>query len=333
MELVLSVIYLIGGFMLLIYGADKFVDGAVALSKKLGIPSLIVGLTIVAAGTSMPEMAVSVSSAMAGSADMATSNVIGSNMFNVLGVLGVCSIINPLSIQKIVLKWDYPFCLGVTLAVGVCIYLTGMLNGLTAWAFLLVYVAYVVITIMIMKKQQKSEAAVGGAEAAVEVAAEEDVPFVWYKCAFNILGGLCAIVTGGEIVVQNASSIGASFGMSEALIGLTICAVGTSLPELVTSVVAARKGDTGVAIGNVIGSNLFNLLGILTITGIIKNPGFTVDTSMVLDANTTIDMIFCLAVFVFGYICCLTGKKINRAEGIAMVSAYVIYVVYAVLRT
>ena len=328
MELVLSIIYLIGGFMLLIYGADKFVDGAVALAKRLGIPSLVVGLTIVAAGTSMPEMAVSISSAMAGSADMATSNVIGSNIFNVLGVLGVCSIITPLSIQKIVLKWDYPVCLAATLGVGVCIYLTGMLNGLTAWIFLFAYVAYVIITLIIMKKQKSSAEPAAPAE---EEKAEE-VPFVWYKCAFNILGGLCAIVTGGEIVVQNASSIGASFGMTETLIGLTICAVGTSLPELVTSVVAARKGDTGVAIGNVVGSNLFNLLGILTITGIIKNPSFTIGEMVALDANTTIDMIVCFAVGLFGYICCLTGKKLNRGEGIAMVIAYVAYVVYAVLR-
>ncbi len=328
MELVMFIIYLIGGFMLLIYGADKFVDGAVALAKKLGIPSLVVGLTIVAAGTSMPELAVSISSAMSGSADMATSNVIGSNVFNVLCVLGVCSIFNPLSIQKIVLKWDYPVCLVATLGVGVCIYLTGMLNGITAWAFLLMYVAYVVITIIIMNKQKKD----GTAELASEEEAAEDVPFVWYKCALNILGGLCAIVTGGEIVVQNASSIGASFGMSEALIGLTICAVGTSLPELVTAVVAVRKGNTSVAIGNVVGSNLFNLLGILTITGIVKNPSFTLGEKVALDANTTIDMIFCFAVCLFGYICCLTSKKINRVEGIAMVIAYVAYIVYAVVR-
>ena len=318
MNTIVNIILLLLGFVLLIKGADFFVDGASALARKFKIPPLVVGLTIVAMGTSAPELAVSISASLSDANSMAVSNVLGSNLFNLLAVLGVCSVIIPSVVTTDLLKRDYPVSIGVSAIFIIMLFIGGNKGSVTrteALILVILLAAYIIWTVLSALKNPSKEQ-------------PNDKPFIWWKCILCITGGAAAIVFGGNLVVNNASSIGASFGMSETLIGLTICAVGTSLPELVTSITAARKGENDMAMGNVIGSNIFNILMILGISGVISP--ITIDTVSV--TSTLTDSCVYIAVCLLAYIFCITGKKITRIEGGLLVTMYIGYMTYAVMR-
>lgn len=318
MDIFINIVLVLVGFVLLIKGADFFVDGSASLARKLKIPSLVIGLTIVAMGTSAPELAVSISSSVTGANSMAVGNVVGSNLFNLLVVLGACAIITPVAVNKDIIKRDFPVSIGVVVVFGALLFAgtqKNTLGRLEGVILLVLLVGYMIWTIMSALKSRKN------------AAEEETEKFIWWKCALFIVGGVAAIVFGGTLVVDNAKALGLAIGMSEALVGLTICAVGTSLPELVTSIVAARKGESDMAIGNVVGSNIFNVVCILGVSGIISP--ITLDE--VSFTNNLVDMLVLVGVSVLGYIFCL-NKKITRGEGIAFVVLYIAYMAYAVIR-
>ena len=325
MEMVLQIVLLIVGFVALIKGADIFVDGSSSLAAIFKVPSVIIGLTIVAMGTSAPELAVSTSAAIKGSNEIALSNVVGSNLFNLLMVLGVCALIKPVPIDNVIRKRDFPFSIITTIllfaALGV-----GMLGHVNLGTIkmtdnvatvsrpigivvLLVFIGYIAMLIISAKKN-KAEG-----EPVKTMSPLKSVLF--------ILFGVALIIAGGQFVVNSAKYIAAAFGMSETLIGLTIVAVGTSLPELVTSVVAARKGENGLAVGNVVGSNIFNLLMILGVSASLH--------PIPVNFASMIDFAILIVVSVVVYLFSLT-KHINRGEGIVMILMYVATVVFAALR-
>lgn len=320
MQIVLNVVLLLVGFVLLIKGADFFVDGAASLARKLKIPSLVVGLTIVALGTSSPELAVSISASLSGANSMAVSNVVGSNIFNLLVVIGMCALIAPVGVTKDILKRDFPVCIGVMAVFVAMLFIggtTGALSRIEAGILILLLVGYMIWTVVSALKDRKN--------AAEE---QQSKPFVWWKCALFIVGGVAAIIFGGDMVVNNASALGAAIGMSETLIGLTICAVGTSLPELVTSIAASKRGETDMAMGNVVGSNIFNIICILGVSGVISP--ITIDAAAL--TNTLIDCGVVVVISVLTYIFCLTSKKVTRVEGGVLVAMYVAYMAYAIIR-
>lgn len=307
---ILSIIMLLAGFYLLISGADFFVEGSCSLAKKLKIPSLIVGLTIVAMGTSAPELAVSISAAVSGSNSLAISNVIGSNIFNLLMVLGVCSAIKPIDTNDSVAKRDYPISIAA-MALFVIFILDGTMSRVEAAVLIIALIAYIILSIKLAGKGREEEE-------------ETKTEFSPLKCALGIIGGVAGIVLGGNLVVDNAQSIALAAGMSETLAGLTICAMGTSLPELVTSITAAKKGENDMAVGNVVGSNIFNVLCILGVSGVI--------TPIAAEGSAVIDGIILIVMSLIAYIWYLTGKKMSRTEGVVLVLIYAAYMAYIIIR-
>ena len=319
MSIFLDIVLLLAGFVLLIKGADFFVEGAASLAGKLRIPSLVVGLTIVALGTSAPELAVIISASLGGQNSMAVSNVIGSNVFNLLGVLGVCALIIPLGVTKEILRRDYPVSIAVSALFFLMLLFVGATGEITLWEALLLVallIGYIAWTVVSAMKSRKS------AEEA------PDKPFVWWKCALFIIVGVAGIIFGGNLVVDHASALGAAIGMSDSLVGLTICAVGTSLPELVTSITACKKGEKDMAIGNVVGSNILNVLCILGVSGVIS-PISVVGADL---SNTLVDFGVYVVVCVLTYVFCLTQKKITRVEGGILTGMYLLYMAYAIVR-
>ena len=307
---ILSIIMLLAGFFLLISGADFFVEGSCSLAKKLKIPSLIVGLTIVAMGTSAPELAVSISAAVSGSNSLAISNVIGSNIFNLLMVLGVCSAIKPIDTNDSVARRDYPISIAA-MALFVIFILDGTMSRIEAAVLIIALIAYIIVSIKLAGKGREEEE-------------ETKTEFSPLKCALGIIGGVAGIVLGGNLVVDNAQSIALAAGMSETLAGLTICAMGTSLPELVTSITAAKKGENDMAVGNVVGSNIFNVLCILGVSGVI--------TPIAAEGSAVIDGIILIVMSLIAYIWYLTGKKMSRTEGVVLVLIYAAYMAYIIIR-
>lgn len=302
-------VLLVLGFVLLIKGADFFVDGASSVAKLLKVPSVIIGLTIVAMGTSAPETAVSISAGLAGSSDIALSNVIGSNIFNLLVVVGVAAIICPMKTERVIMRRDIWWSLGAAVAVLIMM-LDLKISRIEGILLLCGMVAYIsVLVVDALKKRDYGD----------EVKAMSPL-----KSTIFIIGGLAAIIIGGDLVVDSACDIAAAFGMSEALIGLTIVAVGTSLPELVTSVVAARKGDSGLALGNVVGSNIFNILFILGAASAI--------TTINVAKELFIDTAILIAVTLLMYFLCRSKEKTSRAEGVVCVLVYAAYMAYIILR-
>ena len=302
-------VLLIVGFILLIKGADFFVDGASSTAKLLKVPSVIIGLTIVAMGTSAPEAAVSISAGLSGSSDIALSNVIGSNIFNLLIVVGVSAIICPMKTEKVILRRDIWWSLGA--ATATLIMMTDMkISGAEGILLLGGMAAYIAVLVFDARKKR---------DEGDEVKAMSPLKSIIY-----IVGGLAAIIIGGDLVVDSACDIAAAFGMSEALIGLTIVAAGTSLPELVTSIVAAKKGDSGLALGNVVGSNIFNILFILgsasALTTINVAPELFIDTAIL------------IAVTLLMYFLCRSKDKTSRGEGALCVLVYAAYMAYIILR-
>lgn len=312
--MILSIILLVVGFVCLIKGADFFVDGASRLALKFKVPSLIIGMTIVAMGTSAPECAVSISASLAGSNGMAISNVIGSNMFNLLVVCGICAVLAPLAVGKDTIKKDFPFSIGV----GVLLLVLGgigMLVGHIDGIILLVLFAIFLWNMISTAKKNKEE---------TDLTDDVPVAFSWVKVLLSIGGGIVAIVLGGQLVVNSAETIASGFGLSETLIGLTVCAIGTSLPELVTSIVAARKGEVDMAIGNVIGSNIFNFLLVLGLASAISPVAMTMEN--------VIDLIILAVISVMMLVMIIPKKQLNRVCGGACVAVYVVYMVYICMR-
>lgn len=317
MDLLIAFVLLVVGFVLLIKGADFFVEGSSSVAKQLRVPSLIIGMTIVAMGTSLPECSVSVTASLTGQNSLAVSNAIGSNIFNLMMVCGVCALFAPLVVSRETLKRDFPFsviCALALLALG----FTGSSVGRVDGIILLIVFALFLVTMI--KSAMKARAA----GASVEVEGEDAKIIPAWKSILFIIGGACAIAFGGDMVVDSASTIATTFGMSETLVGLTICAIGTSLPELVTSVVAAHKNQLDMAVGNVVGSNIFNILFVLGVGATISPIAFITENMI----DIIILIVMSLLVWVFTW----TKERINRAEGIVMICIYAAYSVYICMR-
>ena len=317
MSAVIPYILLVFGFFILIKGADFFVEGSSSIAKKLRIPDIIVGLTIVAMGTSAPELAVSISAAIGGSSDIAVGNVVGSNILNILIVLGISSVLTPIIVDKSLFKRDFP----VLLLTAVILPLLSIIGGnhigrLAGMLLVILFAFYIFLTVKSALAFRKS----GG--SAPE---SEDIKVMsWWKSILFTVGGAVVIVIGGNISVDSATDIARQLNVSEAIIGLTVVALGTSLPELVTSAVAARKGNSDMALGNIVGSNIFNVLLILGTTSIIKPFSVTIESLM--------DQIILLGVSIYALIVSWTGKKISRSEGVSFLIIYAIYAVYIFMR-
>lgn len=315
----LSFVMLVVGFALLVWGADKFVEGASALARKMGVSPLLVGLTIVAFGTSMPELAVSVTAALQGANEIAVGNVVGSNVFNLLVVAGLSAVICPLVMDKMLLRRDWP----LSILAAVLLFAAILPDqAIARWegAVLLVIFAVILTRQIRSALHDRDQLASAAAEAEAE---EAEAPMPTMMIWVNIVLGLACIVIGGQLAVNGATGIARMFGLSETLIGLTIVALGTSLPELVTSIVAARKGQNEIAMGNVIGSNLFNILLILGVSSVI--------TPIPVQATSIIDCLFLIAISVIFYIPARKGK-LGRLPGALMVAIYVAYTVYLIMR-
>ncbi len=314
------IVFLIGGFVLLVKGADFFVDGAGDLSAKLKIPAYIVGLTVVAFGTSLPEAAVSITASLQGSNEIAIGNVIGSNTFNTLVVLGASALFSPVIVKKNLLKRDFPFCVGITVIM--LILVTTLNHGEPALTrfdgivLLALFVLFMAGSVFAGKKEAKLLSETGAEELKSETP-------MW-KCMVLILAGLAGVIAGGQFTVYGAKELAAMAGMSETVIGLTVVAIGTSLPELVTSVVAARKNQNDIAVGNVVGSNIFNILFILGISASIG--------AITTDGHAVSDICVLIGVFATTYIISLAKKKITRSAGVTMILIYALYTAYLLVR-
>ncbi len=315
----MNYVLLVIGFVLLIKGADFFVEGCAAVAKKFNIPSMVIGLTIVAMGTSAPECAVSVAAAVKHSNELAISNITGSNMFNLMMVCGICALFMPLVIDAETLKKEYPFSVLVAILLLAEGYFGGNVNRVEGIILLILFAGFIYYTVRVAKKARAE-----GREVVVE-GEDEIKDLSGIKCALYIVLGAAAIAIGGDLVVDSASGIAAAFGLSQTLIGLTIVACGTSLPELVTSLTAAKKGELDMAIGNVVGSNIFNILLVIGLASTISPVGLT--------TNNVIDLIAMIIMCVFVFLLVL-GKKheINRGKGILMIVIYVAYIVYTCMR-
>ena len=305
--MILQILLLCVGFVLLVKGADFFVDGAAGIAGKLGIPQLIVGLTIVAMGTSLPEAAVSITSALKGSAGITIGNVVGSNIMNVLVILGITAVITNVAIQKSTLYCEIPFMIGITalmIVFGITRRAVSFPEGVIFWILFIAFLAY----LFVMSKKNK---------AAEE---EDECQMSYLKCIIFIIAGGIMVVWGSDLVVDAASEIARAFGMSERFIGLTIVAFGTSLPELVTSVTAAKSGNAGIAIGNIVGSNIFNILFVIGTTALICNVPF--------ESKFLIDSAVAVAAGVILWLGTIRHKELRRPCGVVMLGAYVGYFAY-----
>lgn len=297
------------GFVCLIKGADLFVDGSSSLAKILKIPSVIIGLTLVSMGTSAPEAAVSITAGFAGNSDLSLGNIIGSNIFNLLVVIGVCAVIYPVASHKDILGRDLWWNLGIT-AVLLLMIFDGTISRIDGMILLILLVCYLAIIVRSALKNRDDD-------DSLKIL---PVP----KSLLFIVLGLCAVILGGQLVVNNASIIARTLGMSNTLIGLTIVAIGTSLPELVTSIVAARKGNSGIALGNAVGSCIFNILFILGATSLLT-PIHVVNELLI---DTAILIAVCLLILTVAK----TSKKTSRPEGIVCILCYIAYSFYIILR-
>ncbi len=354
----LNIVLLIAGMVLLVKGADWFVDGSSAIAKALKIPPLIIGLTLVSMGTSAPEASVSINSAVHGMNDMSIGNVVGSNIFNTLFILGVSSIIIPLSIGKDIKRYDVPIMVGLysvllVFAFAITPLVLDIFESVTMLVLFVGYTAFLIVRTKLQNKKLVLSASADGGTSEVAVSADggavgasgeapgklsaageavapteenkkkkKEKP-IWLSIILAIVG-LAGIIFGGDLVVDNAAAIAKLAGMSEALVGLTIVAVGTSLPELVTSVVASIKKENDIAIGNVIGSNIFNIILILGLSSTISN--------LVLDYSTLVDMLVMLGSGVIVLFIALFSKKMTRWQGILTVLMYVGYLTYIIIR-
>lgn len=305
--MIFQILLLCIGFVLLVKGADFFVEGAAGIAEKLGIPQLVVGLTIVAMGTSLPEAAVSITSALKGSAGITIGNVVGSNIMNVLVILGITAVITNVAIQKSTLYYEIPFVIGITILM-IIFGMTGQAitfaEGVIFWILFIAFLAY----LFIMSKRNKDSEE------------DEGCDMSYLKCIIFIIAGGIMVVWGSDLVVDAASEIARAFGMSERFIGLTIVAFGTSLPELVTSVTAAKSGNVGIAIGNIVGSNIFNILFVIGTTALICSVPF--------ESKFLIDAAVAAGACVILWLGTIKHKELRRPCGIVMLLAYAGYFAY-----
>ena len=315
------------GFAFLVKGADFFVEGSSSIAKKLKVPPIIIGLTIVAMGTSLPETAVSVTASLVQNNELAVSNVVGSNIFNLMFVIGVCSILTPIMVQKATVVRDIPLSLGCALFLLVLgISGLGDKAGMTLGhadgvIFLIVFAGYIFTMV-----RSAMKACAAGQKVEIEGVEECDnmKELSYGKSILFLIVGAAAIAFGGDLTVDTASRIAIELGMSQTLVGLTIVSIGTSLPELVTSVVAARKNEVDMAVGNAVGSNIFNILMVLGISSAIS--------PVALIRENIIDIVLLMVFSVMVWIFAGTRKKIERKEGIIMVVVYLVYCAYIIAR-
>ena len=308
MDFLLAMILLVVGFVMLIKGADWFVDGAAGIAARFGIPQLVIGLTIVAMGTSAPEAAVSITAALTGNAGITIGNVLGSNILNVLLILGITSVIITVPVQKSTVKWEMPFMHVITIVLAFLGFTGGRIErweGMVLWIFFFIYFVY----LFRMAKNGTEE--------------EEEVMHPLWQLLLMLLVGIACIVIGSDLTVDNATIIAAKLGMDDRLIGLTIVAFGTSLPELVTSVTAAKKGKADIAIGNIVGSNVFNILFVVGTTALITPVAFK--TGFIVDSAVT------LAAGLFLWIAVMKENKLKRPAGVVMLLGYALYFIYLLI--
>ena len=308
MEVLLQVLLDIVGFVMLVKGADWFVDGAAGIAERFGIPQLVIGLTIVAMGTSAPEAAVSISAAFKGTADITIGNVVGSNILNILIILGLTSVIVAVAVQRSTVRYEMPFMIGISvllLVFGITGNQVGRAEGAVLWLFFILYILY----LYRMTKNQKAQ----------EPEKKEGKTSIW-KLFLLVLVGLALVVFGSDVTVDAATALAKIVGLSEKFIGLTIIALGTSLPELVTSVSAARKGKADIAIGNIVGSNIVNILFVVGTTALILPVPFA--------AGFVVDMGIAIAASVLLLVCVLMRHKLDRMGGTIMLLGYAAYFIY-----
>ena len=305
MNIILQLALLTVGFVMLVKGSDWFVDGAASIAAKFRIPQIIIGLTIVAMGTSAPEAAVSITAASAGSADITVGNIVGSNILNVLVILGLSAAIIAVPISKSTQKVDAPFMIGIS-AIFLLLGWDGTINRLDGVILLVFFVSY--IGYMIWEALHSNEEG------------DEIKDMKIWQMILATIGGLALVVWGADVAVDAATELATIFGMSERFIGLTVVALGTSLPELFTSVTAARKGNADIAIGNIVGSNLFNILFVVGLSSMIIDVPFA--------ANFRIDMAVAIAAPLFMWLASMKGMKLVRWHGIVMLLGYVAYFLY-----
>lgn len=302
-------ILLIAGFVLLIKGADFFVEGSSSIARALKVPSIVIGLTLVSMGTSAPEAAVSITAGLRGSSDISLGNVIGSNIFNLLAVIGCAALVAAIPMQKGILTRDLP----VSILSTIVLFLT-MLDGHISRPEGIFLLAAILVYMIILVK--------GALKNRTEETEEKILP-IPLSLVYVVLG-LAAIVLGGQLVVNNATIIAKHFGMSDTLVGLTIVAIGTSLPELVTSVMAARKGESGIALGNAIGSCIFNFFFIVGIASTLA--------PITVDMNLLVDIVLLIIINILIFIFCRTEHKVTRLEGAVLAALYVGYTAYIIMR-
>lgn len=303
-----QVLLLIAGIVVVLKSADWLTNGAVGLATKLGISQIVIGLTIVAIGTSMPEFFVSIVSAIKGTPDLAVGNIVGSNIFNVLLIVGVAATVAPITIQRATVRRDIPIATIAAIMLAIMM-LDDTISRMDALILFIAFIAFVWITLRDSKKNSHEN------DSSKEATGTG-------KSIFLILIGLAGLVLGSNVFVDNASSLAHGWGISDAVIGLTIVAGGTSLPELATSAVAARKGDSGIAIGNVLGSNVFNILMILGLTGLIS--------PMHIRGITYIDMAVMIISMAFFWLFSFTKLRIERWEGCVLIACFLGYITWLV---
>ncbi len=304
MEILVQVLLLCLGFLMLVKGADWFVDGAASMAAKFGIPQLIIGLTVVAMGTSAPEAAVSISAAFSGNADITVGNIVGSNILNILIILGISSVITPLAVAKSTVKVEIPFMILITaifMALGFDGFM-GRLAGLILIALFIIYLSYLFVQ---ARKNKDTEQV------------EEIKDMSVFKALLFTVVGIAVVVLGSRFTVDSASYLAKAAGLSERFIGLTIVALGTSLPELFTSVMAARKHNADIAIGNIVGSNVFNILFVVGLSSLIIPVPFV--------KNFIFDTAVAIFASVLLWVCCFKHRRLTRAAGIVMLAAYAVY--------
>lgn len=303
-----QIIILLVGFIFLVKGADWFVEGAATIARKLGIPQLIIGLTIVAMGTSMPEAAVSITAALQQNAGITIGNVVGSNILNIFIILGITSLITNVKIQKSTVRYEIPFMILITIILmifGITDKKITFIEGVIFWILFIVYLTY----LFFMAKNGEDQET------------EKNIP-IW-KCLIFILIGGILVVKGSDFAVSGASAIARYFGMSERFIGLTIVAFGTSLPELVTSVTAAKRGNAGIAIGNIVGSNIFNILFVIGTTSLICNVPF--------ESKFLVDTIIAIIAGLILWFGTMKHQELRKPCGIVMLLCYMFYFIYLCL--
>lgn len=316
-------VLLVLGFVLLIKGADCFVDGSSSAAKLLKIPTIIIGLTVVAFGTSMPEASVSITAALKGQNGLAVSNVLGSNIFNLLIVLGCSALIRPLSASPTVLKKEFPFSILITAVLALlCTGLSfgGLFDGTGSFHLNRIGGLVLLVLFLVFLVSQ----VLGALKARTDAPGEDYKTMSPIKSILLVLIGLAGIIWGGDLVVDSACEIAVQYGLSQSFIGLTIVAMGTSLPELVTSMVAARKGENDLALGNVVGSNIFNILLILGASAAIS--------PITIDGDTVLDMLILIVMSGIAYLFTRSRGELSKKEGAAFIVMYAVYFVYIYLR-